>query len=120
MNGPALFEESQSFSPWLYALVGFVLAILLAVLTARQTTTVTPGAVTVRFGFLYRTSIPLSEVRQAEAIAYRPIAEYGGWGIRGFGKRRALNTGATGRLITRTDGSTIRSGRRSRASCSVP
>jgi len=108
MNGPVLFEESQSFSPWLYALVGFVLAILLAVLTARQTTTVTLGAVTVRFGFLYRTSIPLSEVRQAEAIAYRPIAEYGGWGIRGFGRRRALNTrGDRGVLITRTDGSTI-------------
>ena len=108
MDGSALFEESQSFSPWIYGIVILVVAILAAVATMRQTTRVTPDAVTVRFGILYKTSIPIAEVRQAEAVAYRPIAEYGGWGIRGFGKKRALNArGNRGVLLTRADGSTL-------------
>ena len=41
-------------------------------------------------------------------MAYRPIREYGGWGIRGFGKRRALNMrGDRGVLLIRKDGSTM-------------
>jgi hypothetical protein len=108
MNGTGLFEETQNFSPWLYAVMGLVLAILAGVMTMRQTTTVTSDAVSVRFGFLYRTTIPLAEVRQAEAVVYRPIAHYGGWGIRGFGKKRALNSrGNRGVLLTRSDGSTM-------------
>ena len=108
MNGTALFEETQSFSPWLYAVAAIVLAILAGVLTLRQSTTVTPDAVRVRFGFLYTTRIPIAEVKQAEAVEYRPIAEYGGWGIRGFGKKRALNArGHRGVLLTKADGSTL-------------
>jgi hypothetical protein len=108
MSGPAFFEETQNFSPWLYALVAFVFAILIAVVTAHQTTRVTPEAVEVRFGVLYRTSIPIADLAQAEAVAYRPIREYGGWGIRGFGRRRALNMrGDRGVLLHRKDGSTI-------------
>ncbi len=108
MNGTALFEESQNFSPWLYAVAALVLAILAAVLTMRQTTTVTADTVQVRFGFLYRTQIPLADIRQAEAVQYRPISQYGGWGIRGFGKNRALNArGNRGVLLTKADGSTL-------------
>jgi hypothetical protein len=108
MNGTVLFEETQSFSPWLYAIAGLVLATLAGVMAMRQTTNVTSDAVNVRFGFLYRTAIPLSEVRQAEAVVYRPIAHYGGWGIRGFGKKRALNSrGNRGVLLTKSDGSTM-------------
>jgi hypothetical protein len=108
MNGNVLFEETQSFSPWLYVVAVLVLAILAAVATMRQKTVVTPEAVSVRFGMFYRTQIPLAEVRQAEAIVYRPIADYGGWGIRGFRKKRALNArGDRGVLLTRADGSTV-------------
>jgi hypothetical protein len=108
MNGTAIFEETQSFSPWLYVVAAFVLAILAAVATMRQSTRVTNDAVTVRFGVFYRTQVPLAEIRQAEAVEYRPIAEYGGWGIRGFGKKRALNSrGNRGVLLTRVDGSTL-------------
>ena len=61
-----------------------------------------------RFGVLYRTSIPIADLARAEAVAYRPIREYGGWGIRGFGRRRALNMrGDRGVLLHRKDGSTI-------------
>jgi hypothetical protein len=108
MTGTALFEETQRFSPWLYALVALVFAVLAAVLTMRQTTSVTSDAVTVRFGFLYRSRIPFSEVREAAAVAYRPIREYGGWGIKGTRRRRALNTrGDRGVLLTKADGSTV-------------
>ena len=108
MNGTAIFEETQSFSPWLYVVAAFVLAILAAVATMRQSTRVTNDAVTVRFGVLYRAQVPIAEIRQAEAVEYRPIAEYGGWGIRGFGKKRALNArGNRGVLLSRMDGSTL-------------
>jgi hypothetical protein len=108
MNGPALFEEQQWFSPWMYILIGAVLLLLAGLLTLHQTTRVQTDAVVVRFGFLYQTKIPLTEIRSAEAVVYRPIREYGGWGIRGLGRRRALNTrGDKGVLLTRTDGSTL-------------
>ena len=108
MNGSAWFEESQWFSPWMYALVSVVFLVLLAVLTLHQTTRVGGDGVTVRFGLLYSTRIPFSDIAHAEAVTYRPILEYGGWGIRGFGRRRALNTrGDKGVLLTRTDGSTV-------------
>jgi hypothetical protein len=107
-NGTALFEESQTFPPWIYLIGVVVVAILAVVMTLRQTTSVTPSEVTVRFGFLYRTQIPLAEIRQAEAVQYRPVKDYGGWGIRGFGKKRALNTrGNRGVLLTKADGSTL-------------
>lgn len=108
MNGAAFFEESQGFSPWVYALLALVLVIIAATATSRQTTTVTADAVTVRFGFLYSTRIPFSEIRSAAAIVYRPIREYGGWGIRGTRRRRALNMrGNQGVLLTKADGSTL-------------
>lgn len=108
MNGSSWFEETQGFAPWAYVLISVVFLILLSVLTLRQTTTVAPDAVTVRFGFLYRVRIPFSAIAHAEAVSYRPVRDYGGWGIRGFGRRRALNTrGNQGVLVTRADGSTI-------------
>ena len=109
MNGPALFEETQSFSPWLYAVAAIVLAILAGVLMLRQSTAVTPDAVSVRFGFLYRTRIPIAELKQAEAVEYRPIAEYGGWGIRqGRDGVRVLNArGNRGVRIDLADGTRL-------------
>jgi len=108
MNGPAFFEEQQWFSPWVYLLIGGVLLLMAGLLTLHQTTRVQSDAVVVSFGFVYRTRVPLSEIRSAEAVVYRPIREYGGWGIRGLGRRRALNTrGNKGVLLTRTDGSTL-------------
>jgi hypothetical protein len=108
MNGSAWFEETQGFAPWAYVLISVVFLVLLSVLTLRQTTTVADDAVTVRFGPFYRMRIPFSEIAHAEAVSYRPVRDYGGWGIRGLGRRRALNTrGNLGVLVTRADGSTV-------------
>jgi len=108
MNGTPLFEETQGFASWVYLLPALVLMVVLGILTLRQTTIVTPQAVSVRFGWLYRTRIPVSDLVQAVAVEYRPIRDYGGWGIRGIGRRRALNSrGNRGVLLTKSDGSTL-------------
>jgi hypothetical protein len=108
MNGSALYNETQSFSPWVMAVVLGVVALLAALLTVRLTTTVTPDALSVRYGFLYKTRVPLSEITLAEAVEYAPVREYGGWGIRGSRRRRALNArGNQGVLVMRSDGSTL-------------
>jgi hypothetical protein len=90
------------------AVVLGVVALLAALLTVRLTTTVTPDALSVRYGFLYKTRVPLSEITLAEAVEYAPVREYGGWGIRGSRRRRALNArGNQGVLVMRSDGSTL-------------
>jgi hypothetical protein len=107
-SGPVIFDETQSLPLWTYALIALLLFVVLSVLTLRQTTRVEPGAVTVRYGFLYRSSIPVADIRLAEAVQYRPVRDYGGWGIRGLGRRRALSMrGDRGVLLTRADGSTM-------------
>ena len=108
MNGATLYQETQTFSPWTMVLMLGVIALIGALLTIRLTTMVTPDALSVRFGFLYKTRVPLSEIALAEAVEYAPVREYGGWGIRGTGRRRALNArGNQGVLLTRSDGSTL-------------
>jgi hypothetical protein len=108
LNGEAVYREAQSFAPWVWAIVIASLAVLAAVLTMRLTTTVTRDSVEIRYGPLYRLRLPLSEIERAEALVYRPIREYGGWGVRGTRKHRAVNArGDRGVLITRRDGSTV-------------
>lgn len=66
----------------------------LFMLVARLVITVTDDAVSVRYVPLMSRHIPLSEIESAAARQYSPIAEYGGWGIRGFfasGDKRAYN-----------------------------
>jgi len=107
MNG-ALYEETQGFAGWVYALLVALLVVLLAVVLLRLQTVVTSDAVTIRYGFLYRARVPVGDIVSAEAIAYRPVRDYGGWGVRGFGRRRALNArGNLGVLLTRQDGRTL-------------
>ncbi len=104
----SLYEEAQGFGVWMYAVAAFMILIALSVGSLKMKTTVASDSVTVRFGFLNTTRIPITEIARAEAIAYRPVRDYGGWGIRGFGRRRALNVrGDRGVLIVRTNGSTL-------------
>jgi hypothetical protein len=108
LNGASLYHETQTFSPWTIVLMFAVLALVGALLTIRLTTVVTPDALSVRYGFLYKTRVPLTEIALAEAVEYSPIREYGGWGIRGNRRRRALNArGNQGVLLTRSDGTTL-------------
>jgi len=38
---------------------------------------------------LIRKTVAFSEIVSIRSVEYRPLAEFGGWGVRGFGKRRA-------------------------------
>lgn len=38
---------------------------------------------------LVKKSIPFADIVSTESVRYRPIAEFGGWGIRGMGKKKA-------------------------------
>jgi hypothetical protein len=42
------------------------------------------------YPFLTR-KIPLEDIKHYQARTYKPIREYGGWGVRGWGRRRAYN-----------------------------
>lgn len=89
---------------WLLAALGMALAFNLLC----QKTVVTERELTVTFGALlplYRRQIGLQEVVSAEAVAYSPLADYGGWGIRGWGQNTALNArGNRGVRLTLRDG----------------
>lgn len=76
----------------------------------RMSTKVDSEFVTVTFGWIpcYTKRILIADIATAEAKQYNPIMEYGGWGIRGFGRKRALNMrGNLGVLLTLRDGATI-------------
>ncbi|WP_407343151.1 DUF1648 domain-containing protein [Pengzhenrongella phosphoraccumulans] len=71
-----------------FAILGLVFS-LVFVLLARWTVTVDRTGLTVRpLTGRPRIHVPLAEVLEAEVVSVRPVAEFGGWGIR---------TGAAGR-----------------------
>jgi hypothetical protein len=74
---------------------------------------VTDDAVEIRYRPLTRRSIPMAEISRVQARTYAPILEYGGWGIRGWGGRRAYSTsGNRGAEITLTNGYVVMIGSR--------
>jgi hypothetical protein len=70
----------------------------------RMTTEVCPTDLRVWFGWVptYRRIVPISSIQKIEVVTYRPLADYGGWGIRlGRDGVRVLN--ARGNLGVRID-----------------
>lgn len=52
--------------------------------------------------------LPYDQIVKVEAIHYRPIRDYGGWGVRGVMPVRAFNvSGNRGVLITFVEGKTL-------------
>lgn len=64
--------------------VGLVLPAILVIGLLRMTTEVAPTGLRVWFGWIptYRRVIAISTIQKIEVVTYRPIADYGGWGIR--------------------------------------
>jgi len=91
---------------WLWLYAGASLALGFNLLCLR--TTVTDREVVVSLGALfplYRRRIRLADIAAARADTYAPLAEYGGWGIRGWGRNVALNArGDRGVRLMLTDG----------------
>jgi hypothetical protein len=113
------FEETQYLPGWLNALLGALCALPIGILIAvavatshlttlplfllllyggiilllmRMRTTVYGDRIVVQYGWvrLVRITIPLSEVQSCRPVTYRPMREFGGWGIRrDWGGRKA-------------------------------
>lgn len=65
-------------------------------------------SVSIRYVPLTKRTIPLADIEQVEALTYKPLQEFGGWGVRGRSNRRAYNvSGNRGVELTLRDGRTI-------------
>lgn len=73
-------------------LLGVLLLGCIFFLLMRMRTTVYGDRIVVQFGWtsLVRFTVPLSEVQSCRPVTYRPLREFGGWGIRrDWGGRKA-------------------------------
>ncbi len=109
--GTAVFAQmGQSRGGWFVALlagVGTGLLMPSLLYYAQLTTKVSPEGLFVRFRpFHFRPKrIDLSQLADVEPVTYRPIVEYGGWGIRSGRKGNAYNvSGNLGVRLTFTNG----------------
>jgi hypothetical protein len=91
--------------------VTLALPLMLAVSLLQMTTEVTPTEIRVWFGWIpvYRRVFSVSGIRRCAVVQYRPIVDYGGWGIRsGRDGERVLNArGDRGVRLELTDGSRL-------------
>ena len=106
-NNPA--SDGVVLFVWLLAGVGLPVLFLLL----RLEVEVSPNAVTIRFAPLFIRVIDQREIAGAEPVTYRPLGEFGGWGVRGWGARVAYNVrGNQGVELTLTDGRRVLIGTR--------
>ena len=94
MGEPWGDRPAPDWAVWLiFLLMGLGLPALL--LFAKLTVTVDDEAIRIRWiPFAWRT-VPLGDVEEARARTYRPILEYGGWGVR-WAPGRGMAWNATG------------------------
>ena len=95
----------------LFATSGVCVPLLLVVGLLRMTTEVTPTDVRVWFGWVptYRRIVPIVDVHRVEVVTFRPIADYGFWGIRAGrdGTRALIARGNRGVRLELADGSVL-------------
>lgn len=85
-----------------------VLALLIFFALARLVVRVSPEGLDVEFHPLTHRHIPLTDIASCEARVYRPMREYGGWGIRWGWKGRAYNIrGNRGVQLTLRSGESV-------------
>ena len=91
----------------LATLAGLCVGLLATV--ARMEVVMTRAAVEVRWVPLTRRTFPSATIVSAEAVAYRPLRQFGGWGIRfGRGRTRAYSmSGDRAVRLTLVDGSEV-------------
>lgn len=90
----------------LWLLLGIGLPVVFS--RARMETTVYPDRIDIHLWPLARRIIPAADIASVAARDYRPLREYGGWGIRGFGSNRAYNvSGDQGVELALTNGNRV-------------
>jgi hypothetical protein len=92
---------------WLFwALFGIGLPVFFLIL--RLTVEVTTEHVLIGYRPLTKRTVPLAEIVEVEARTYRPIREYGGYGLRGTSRNAAFTvSGDQGVALTLSDGRRI-------------
>lgn len=100
------FQTKEAEIP---ALVGVIIA-LVPILFGRMVIDIDSQNIIIRFGYLkwMEKNIPISGITQVEVITYRPIRQFGGWGIRcgQFGGERTVcfsMRGSKGILVVLSD-----------------
>lgn len=128
MEGDPTFREVQRFrQPWIWALLGGITLLVLVfgpiswgglvvgataglVYSLRLQTEVRADGIYLKMWPLHRSfrRISWAEIERYEARRYRPLREFGGWGIRWAPGRVAYNvSGDRGVWIERTNGRSI-------------
>ncbi|MBN1218668.1 MAG: hypothetical protein JXM69_07060 [Anaerolineae bacterium] len=95
---------------WVITLLWLLLGIGLPVLwfTSKLIVEVKDNHLYLRYVPFISRQIPLANIKHYQTRTYRPIREYGGWGIRGWGKHRAYNvSGNKGVELELIDGQKI-------------
>ena len=91
--------------------LGLAFVMVVIVLLLHMTTEVTPTDLRVWFGWIptYRRMLAIDTVRSVEVVTYRPIADYGFWGIRSGkdGEKALIARGNRGVRLELADGSKL-------------
>ena len=91
--------------------IGLAFLMLVVLFLLYMTTEVTPTDVRVWFGWAptYRRIVSIDSIRSIDVVTYRPIAEYGFWGIRSGrdGEKALTARGNRGVRLELTDGSRL-------------
>jgi hypothetical protein len=96
--------------PWaVLAALALPVAIWAWLLSMTLITEVRPEGLYVRFKMLWpERIIPFNQIAKVEARRYRPILDYGGWGVRGIVPVKAFNvSGNRGVLLSLSNGQSL-------------
>lgn len=108
IGGIAIWSSGQSGADAGATVLVVVIGILVPIgfVTIHLDIAVDAEAVRVRYFPFVRRSIPLTDIARVEARHYAPVREYGGWGIKGWSRRKiAYNLrGDEGVDLTLVDG----------------
>ncbi len=110
-RAPAPSSPLEELALVLLAVAGLCVPPMIVVGLLRMTTEVTPTDLRVWFGWIptYRRFVALGTIQKIEVVSYRPLLDYGGWGIRsGRDGERVLNArGNRGVRLDLTDGTRL-------------
>jgi len=84
-------SEAPATQRWLIVAGIGAGAVVVEIVLGGLTVLVQETRIVVHLGLvaLIRQTVPFSEIASMDSVRYQPIREFGGWGMRGWGRRRA-------------------------------